>query len=365
MDISAESAVNSGRIARRAIEKFGLDLQGLTVFTEAATGGYAYTPVMAALANADKVYACAADSVYGSKEEVGNQIGAIAEMLGCGDAIEIIYGKPPLALSEADIVTNSGFVRSIDRAMVSSLKSSAVVPLMWETWEWRPDELDLAACNEKGILVLGTNERHPLLSLDRATGFLAYKMLFEAGLEVYNSRVLLVSGCPTGDYIETVFAGGGVELDRLAVGDASGKRSPHCVGMAAALARLSSYDAIVVAEHTCPALLIGKEGLISPEAIAARNPDAQVIHLCGNIDAVDVRGYGISLHPPAIASWGYMSETVAHLGARPVIELNAAGLKVGEAMARARKQGLSIEEATQYALEHSPAMAFGPVVAHS
>jgi hypothetical protein len=42
-----------------------LDLSGLTILTEAATGAYCVTPVVAALANADQAYALTRPSGYG------------------------------------------------------------------------------------------------------------------------------------------------------------------------------------------------------------------------------------------------------------------------------------------------------------
>jgi hypothetical protein len=62
--------------------------------------------------------------------------------------------------------------------------------------------------------------------------------------------------------------------------------------------------------------------------------------------------------PEAIAPPGTMSYSPAVLGPRPVLELTAAGLKVGEVAARARLAGLDVAEATRVALRDSPAMAF-------
>ena len=52
------------------IQKQRLCLEGLTVFTEAATGSYKFNPIIAALSGAKKVYAFANDSKFASKHEV-------------------------------------------------------------------------------------------------------------------------------------------------------------------------------------------------------------------------------------------------------------------------------------------------------
>ena len=58
------------KLMRDIIQKEKLCLEGLTVFTEAATGPYKYNAIIAALSGADKVYALANDSKFASKNEV-------------------------------------------------------------------------------------------------------------------------------------------------------------------------------------------------------------------------------------------------------------------------------------------------------
>ena len=50
-----------------------------------------------------------------------------------------------------------------------------------------------------------------------------------------------------------------------------------------------------------------------------------------------------------------MGRTFAYLGPKPVIELHAAGLKVGEVMARARLEGYPVDEVEQITLRNAPA----------
>jgi hypothetical protein len=53
-------------LMRHAILQCDLDLSRVTVLTEAATGAYSVTPVLAALAGAQTVFAYARDSRHGS-----------------------------------------------------------------------------------------------------------------------------------------------------------------------------------------------------------------------------------------------------------------------------------------------------------
>ena len=62
--------------------------------------------------------------------------------------------------AQSDIVTNSGMLRPINDEVVSKLKKTAVIPLMWETWELRPGEIDIISCQKNKIPVIGTNENY-------------------------------------------------------------------------------------------------------------------------------------------------------------------------------------------------------------
>ena len=136
---------------RSAIERCALDLSGSVVFTEAASGAYTVTPVLAAMAGAVQVLALAHSSRYGTVEDVARATIDLARTAGGVDRVKIITEKRPDIIARADIVTNSGHLRPIDAAMVRSMKSTAVIPLMYEAWEFHPDDLDLAACRENWI----------------------------------------------------------------------------------------------------------------------------------------------------------------------------------------------------------------------
>src|SRR5262245_19813140 len=121
--------LNAARLVglmRGAVERCRIDLRGATVFTEAATGAYAVTPVLAALAGANRVYALTRSTAYGTVEEVASQTKALAEAVGAGNRIEIITEKHPDLLAKSDVVTNSGHVRPIDSRTVGWMKPGSV-----------------------------------------------------------------------------------------------------------------------------------------------------------------------------------------------------------------------------------------------
>src|SRR5690606_4176947 len=117
-------------------------------------------------------------------------------------------------------------------------------------------------------------------------------------------------------------------------------------------------DAILVAEHANPDLLLTEDGLLPPERIAEINPAIHVGVIGGSVDADRCRKAGLFLYPEVIKPFGYMSYQSYHVGPRPVLELYAAGLKVGELMARARLSNLSCKEAAISVLMNSLAQDF-------
>ncbi len=343
-------------IAAEMIDRLDLDLSGLTVLTEAASGPYLATPLTAALAGAERVLALTADSSYASAGEVAEATRREAEEWGVADRVEVGAERSDDWFAAADIVTNSGFVRPIDADAVAAMKGTAVVPLMFEAWEHRPGELDLDACRERGILVLGTRETEPPCDMRPYFGELAAKILTELGLEGAGTRVLLLGGNATvSGSIRDSLSKAGIEVGWFASEAAEAGARPYAELSGSGAA---GYDALIVVEHSDPLLLVGPGGVVSPEDLAGENPDLRVGVISGNVDAAALRASGLRHLPERINPYPYESYGAASLGPRPVLELYSAGLKVGEAMARARLGGASPEDAAREALRSSPAMDF-------
>jgi hypothetical protein len=346
-------------LIEKLIAKYGLDLQGLTVFTEAATGSYKFTPVIAAIARAAHVYAVAADSRYGSKEEVRDGTLETAGKLGIRDTIEVVFQKRREFIGASDIITNLGFVRPITSNMVSWMKSTAVIPLMWLVSEFRPHELDLQACVARGIVVMGTNEHHPLLRLFDSIGFKICKLLFHAGLSVYNDRYLLVSSGDMGNSISDFFFSNKIEFDRVVFDDETPRRyRAHIRSRAEVIDSLHAYDAIIMAELTHNVDILSATGFIETKRLRAVNPYVRIIHTYGSVNAEDIQKESLELIPPQPREFPYGTVCADFLGEKPVLDLITAGLKVGEVMAKCRLNGMTGKEVEEYALSHSPAEMF-------
>ncbi|ULA68482.1 MAG: hypothetical protein LZF62_340235 [Nitrospira sp.] len=303
------------RLMRNTMERCHLSLSGSIVLTEAASGAYVVTPVLAALAGAEHVYAVNCTTRYGSAEDIRNETIALAKRAGVDKRIEFIAKKSHEQVSQADIITNSGHVRPIDSETIGWMKPTAVIPLMYETWELRPSDVDVEACRQRGIAVAGTNERHPAIDVFSFLGPMAIKQLLDAGIAVYASRILLLCDNFFSPFIEKTLVSFGAEVD---------------VRQQLANVPLGTrYDAILVAlqPHSKPVLTLAEA-----YTIAASMPGAIVIQFWGDIEREFFHAADIMVWPPQAPPQGHMGILPSAIGPDPVIRLQCGGLKVAQVL---------------------------------
>lgn len=346
------------KIARDLVKRLELDLSGLTVLTECASGPYAFTPVIAALAGA-KVLAVGRDSRFGSFAENIQFIESLLEKAGLNGAVSFFdTALPDEKWSEVDIMTNSGFLRPINREKVSRLKSTAVIPLMWETWEWRPEELDLAACQDLKIPVIGSDERYEKASMIEYPGMMAFKLLFSMGVEVVNNHLVLLGGSITGECMAMTFERMNLNFDWFTPTGTERKERCYPYSELRRLLDMKTLDAVMCAEHEDPRELVGNNASLSFEELHECLPELRWGHFSGNVDVDNLNASGMFYYPRNIMPHGYMTFDAGKFGIRLVIELNSLGLKVGEIAAKARQGGKSIEETIALTLEAGVGMDF-------
>ncbi len=336
------------RLVEDTIKSLGLDLSDMTVLTEAASGNFIVTPLIAALAGARKVYVVCRDSKYGSVEEIVPYLYACMEQFAIPKERICYVTDAEQIAGEVNIVTNLGFVRPITADLIEKLPYDAAIPLMFESWEFRASDLDLAVCKRKGIPVLGTDEGHPALRIFGYVGMIALKLLLENQIEVLKSKILLIS---SGGYLEEVrkaLLGSGAEILVYNPYEAHASMRQY-------EDFLSNCDAVVVAEQQYDGTLIGENGShIESAWLLSCKP--QIIHIAGVMDYDFLEKNRISKKPETRVGYGYMTVTTEYAGIRPVIELHTAGLKVGEALVKGLRKHRDPDLAMQYALEQSPAM---------
>ncbi len=334
---------------RAAIARLELDLSEIAVLTEAASGSFATTSLIAALAGAAHVVALTRDSAYGSANDVADYVGKWANDLNVADRIEITQDRARAGVVGCSLVTNLGFVRPIDAALLAGLPADAAVALMWEPWEFRAADLDLPACRARGIPVLGTRETDPRVETFRYVGLLVLKLLLENEIELFGASVVVIAEPPFLSPIVTALETNGASVVALRPSRDELTPSPTLHGA------IEIADAVVIADHRTGRPVIGNAALPT-EWLAASG--AALIHLCGNVDDDVITAAGIAKIPPRRVPLGYMTATTDHVGPRPVVDLHAAGLKVGEMLVRARRSGMDAAAAARCAVASGLALDF-------
>ena len=302
---------------RRRIDILGLDLGGLVVVTEAATGAYACTAPLAAMAGA-RVHAVARDtSRHGSFEDAALATMRLARAAGVDGRITVSREVPPDVLSRCDILTNSGHLRPITAEVIARLPPTAVIALMFEAWEFRGPDLDLAACRRRGIRVAAVNERHPDVAVFPFLGPLAGHLLTAAGLTLAGARITLLCDNPFAPFIRRGLREAGA---RVTTADS--------VGAAAA----QDADAILVALDPARNIALGEQPL---RQLGAAAPGAVLAQFWGDVDrdAAD-RVWPGRVWPPAPPAPGHMAVLLSDLGHEPIVRLQAGGLHAAGLVAR-------------------------------
>lgn len=315
------------RLIEQAIAFHALDLRGLTVYTETGSRNCMTTPIIAAMAGASRVTAIVQDSEYGKAAVIADYTNQFAEFCGAEQRVEVVFTKTPEAIGTADIVTNLGFVRPIDRQFVGMMKRKAVVPLMYESWECRSEDVDLAACREREILVAGTNEDFLGLDLFTYAGPICMKMLFEVEVEVYRCTLAVFSRDKFGERIASALASAGAEVGLFS--ELTTQKAQDFLGRS---------DALILADYAGSEPVIGREGQITASDLSRLAPSLVVVLFAGVVHTPDLRAAGVPVYPDAVIKPHKMYRLFADLGPKPHVDLMAAGLKVGELLAHGRDQ---------------------------
>jgi hypothetical protein len=335
---SAKTMLHLRTKIKRSLRKFNLDLTGRIILTEAATGNFVVTPIIAALGGAE-VYAITKNSKYGSVEEVTRQTNLLADIFNLSHEIHIITAYDQIDLGCVDILTNTGFNRPIDHRVVQKLSSNCVIPLMWEPWEYRESDVNIDACCRQGIKVYGTNESDPRLRTLDYIGLLVIHLLLQHKKSPFGSHILVLGNERFADPALKM-------LNRLGYGHTWIDQYRQKI------TDIAEYDTIVCLEHINDDLLIGEGGAIESNLI---DDEQLIIHIAGN---VSFDGLTCRKLPPDPAPFGSMSFTLDYVDPMAVIDLHTAGLKVAEGMLSANALKLPPKKYKVFMESNYPALAF-------
>ncbi|MBT6052761.1 MAG: hypothetical protein HOG49_38670 [Candidatus Scalindua sp.] len=303
------------------ISKTNLSLTGYTVLTEVGSNNYLYTPVIAAIAGAHRVYAWTKDSTFGSGSKNIEDCLEICKISKVENVVEFSNGiRPSYQIQEADIVTNSGFIRPINKDFISSMKEDAVISLMFESWELREEDVDIHYCQKSGRKVAGIWENHPLLKVFSGVGPLAIKLSLEAGYEIFQNKIIVWSDDQFGK--ETVKSFDNMGACEVIMTCDSEELYDN----------LSGTDFIYVCDYDEKKKYFGDNSIFDLEKMLPINPFFGIVHLYGNVSISELEKYNIKVYPHKEGKPSVMTKTLGYLGATPLLRLQVAGFKVAENM---------------------------------
>lgn len=317
-------------IIKRTLDKLQVDLTGFNVLTEVGSGFYKYTPIIAALGGAKEVNACTRDSRFGRGADNISACKLICDYLGLANVNFFNNEIPADKIRSSNIITNSGFLRPLNEEFLRHINSqTTVIPLMFEAWELRSDDIDIDYCNREKIRVAGTWENHPGIMVFNAIETLAVKMAFEAGYEVYQNSIAV-----WGDQHFGKRAGEGFQK-------AGASRVSYVNTVREIDSVIGEIDFIYVCNYFEEKPYFGINGLF--ESIEAKLVERSIgiVHLFGSVDAVYAGNKGISVYPQVNGKPKQMTFTLGHVGLIPIINLLCAGFKVGDEMLNGKISSLS------------------------
>jgi len=319
----------------RQVKALQLDLKGKTVLTEAATGAYIVTPVIAAIAGA-KVFAYSKTTRFGKVEDVFANTKLLADSFN-EFPLDIHFTEKlsPEIIAGADMITNSGHLRPLNEIMLEHAKDEVVIPLMYEAWEWRDADMDIKYIRKRGFRIGATNERHPEVDVFNYLGDMALKQIFDAGLCPYKNKFILLCNNDFGPFIAKVLSavcGGLAVIDKNENKQNYNLNKIDWIGGFPEIKIPDSYknaEAVVFTAYPFDQDWLGEKTAISIQQLQSQLSDLFILRYCGDVNESVLETRGIRFFPKHVHS-GHMGILPSAIGNDPIIRLQSGGLKVGE-----------------------------------
>lgn len=305
---------------RKKIVELDLDLSGYNILTEVGSLEYIYTPIIAALGNANKVFAYTKDSKYGLAKDIISQCQKILKSIDLLDKVEFCSDEVSEDhLENADIITNSGFIRPLDEYKLKHISPTTVIPLMYEKWELRDSDIDIDYCKSKNIKVAGTWENHPSLLVFNHIGPLAIKMALNAGYEIYENKIIIWSDDHFGEVTKQAYINLGAKeviltSDETILND-----------------NINEVDFIFICDYD-EEREYGTKDFFNFENLLNKNQNFGIVHLYGKINYEKYNNLLTNIYPPFDGVPNIMTFTLGHLGINPIVNLQVSGFKVAESL---------------------------------
>jgi hypothetical protein len=287
------------------------------VITELGSNHYGLLPIIASLSGAKSVITLTRDSSYGKSKDIIDEFHNLKNKFG----LRININTKTTLLNEdyeqAHIITNSNFLRPLNKEKLSKTKQKLVIPLMYDAWELRKGDVDIEYCTKNKIRVVGTNESTSRFPIFDYCGLLAMKMAFEAGYEIKENKIVVWSDDPFGYVIKTTFESLGAKV--------------FITNKYEELKTLvEEVDFIFISDYYEKKNYSEVNGFFDLIELKKINRKFGIIHLYGELDYSKIIELGIPCYPKKNGFANKMTFTLGHIGIIPFVKLIAGSFKVAQ-----------------------------------
>lgn len=309
------------QIITQTISSLNFNLERRIVLTEVGSGNYLFTPLIPLLAGAEKVYAVTKNSKYGLAKEIISDCKRVLQLFQIDLCrVEFVEGEYAHLLRDVDIITNSGFLRPLSKNKLKLIDSrKTVIPLMYEAWEARMEDIDIEYCKNAGIRVAGTWENNPKIKVFDYVGVLCIKLILNAGNEIVDNVILIYSDDDFGIQAKVALEKFGAR-QVIVTSDIDEVNS-----------LLETADGLLICKYREDRSIIGEKGIINLSRIAG-TCKLNITHLYGSVDLEYAEQLGFNVFPRKTGYPQVMSETLGYVGLLPILRLQTAGFKVAAEM---------------------------------
>lgn len=240
---------------------------------------------------------------------------SLSEALDVGVDVQFVEDKSALPFEDAHIVTNSGLLRPIGPSEISRLSDHATIALMYEAWEVRTADIDLAGARERGIRVVGVNEHHPACGAFDFVGDITAAAVLRRAWSIRDARIAVLSDNPFGPPIERTLEDLGATVISVVPVDTEA---------------VEPIDVDLVVVATTPSCVAKRNvSTLSPQDLSRLVGGTGAygcVHVWGDVDYTVLNSLHVMMEPTVQPASGHQGIAMSSAGHEAVVRLQVAGL---------------------------------------
>lgn len=334
------------RLIEQNIKHFELNLTGYNILVPLYSKEPALTPILARLAGAKNIY------VPAQELDFINKISFFENETGNTSNITFIEKETPQLLSSLDIVMCAEGISYIDTSFISALKKECVISILPQNLDFnQTNNINQEECSKRKIPIVSVDPNDEELALYKRLAHLLVKKCSENDIDIFKSRVLLVSNGKLMDNTLSHLKACGAQV--YCANTDKPQDRPYI------LKHLAEIDVIILADYPLKStLVVGNEGFIRIEDILTINPEIKIIHLAGKVQTNSLNANKIFYTPENIVQ-NSLNVNIKELGIRAAVEIATASMKAAESLIKSKNRTILPSDSI---VTYNIVNAEGPVV---